>query len=746
MRAWRARFTVQTRNDRGVALFAAIAGMVLLSTMIAALVVLARNENLIAQLNKDEAQAAYAAEAGANWGRKLLAQRLSVELPAKVVNEPRAAMGTALKTTYNSMNGASQFIRDFAVPTSGPAFVACTDCVEPTYSVFVPKEIPDAQQSIMTLTCPGAAGCPSGMAFTTRVIVGAHPTIPPLVMNGENRALFTYVWRIESSGTSGRARQQWVIHDSSVPDNQVGSFTIAVTAEFVKYAHFIDQFQDAGSGDPWISFRHVYTGPVHTNTRFSLLGNTAVKGQEGPTFRSEATQTQDSTRFNNGGSATNLKQDSSAKDWPLLGSYPGIHCKTADCSGFTRAFDFDPRPEAPGIQPIPFPGGANPLDRLKQACVARAVDPAACTGSMATLPVLCNTNTGAVIVSNNCTNASAGDLAGGIFVNGDVRDLLLADTAAGQTIVIYTTASRRTVIEEGQPAAGQTRVRRECRKNAGSNDDSACNSGGSEWHLIPTTDSLGGGYRQQTFNGVFSPNMATDRGVIFVTGNIGQTGTAGNSSTLHGLRRGTFQPLPSNTNGGILLTPTHAIFQDTADATRGMRLTVAADGNIFIAGPLNYRVDPRGPDGDFSEPVPGDSSGTSADDEMDVQNVLGIVSWGLGMSGGVRLSAALDGNLDTHGMVFVANLSGNAEPSGQFSFDDPTGDYRGISTVVGGVVQKTMGTFGSPGSNLGYARDWVYDERLRYRALSPPAFPGFPNFTAATSLGIDSYTWRLGLF
>jgi type II secretory pathway component PulK len=76
MRAWLARFTAQTRDDRGVALFAAIAGMVLLSTMIAALVILARNENLIAQLNKDEAQAAYAAEAGANWGRRVLASAL----------------------------------------------------------------------------------------------------------------------------------------------------------------------------------------------------------------------------------------------------------------------------------------------------------------------------------------------------------------------------------------------------------------------------------------------------------------------------------------------------------------------------------------------------------------------------------------------------------------------------------------------------------------------------------------------
>jgi hypothetical protein len=97
-------------------------------------------------------------------------------------------------------------------------------------------------------------------------------------------------------------------------------------------------------------------------------------------------------------------------------------------------------------------------------------------------------------------------------------------------------------------------------------------------------------------------------------------------------------------------------------------------------------------------------------------------------------------------MIFAANLSAQAAPSGQFRFDDPNGAYRGISLVLGGVVQKTMGIFGQPSSNLGYARDWVYDERFRYRALSPPAFPGFPNFTGATSLGIDSYTWRLGLF
>ena len=276
-----ARFTAQTRNDRGVALFAAIAGMVLLSTMIAALVILARNENLIAQLNKDEAQAAYAAEAGANWGRRLLLQRLNVDLPAAVSAAGRPAMRdrpgrrpTTATTAGRSSSGTTRF------PRAGPrSRRAPAGCAEPNYSAV--GNIPDAQQTVMTITCPGTTGCPANLAFTTRVIVGTHPTIPPAITNGGLGAVFTYVWRIESSGTAGRARQQWVIHDSSVPMNTVGSFRIALNAEFVKYAHFIDQFQDAGSGDPWMSYRHVYTGPVHTNTRFSILGDTSVAGPRG---------------------------------------------------------------------------------------------------------------------------------------------------------------------------------------------------------------------------------------------------------------------------------------------------------------------------------------------------------------------------------------------------------------------------------------------------------------------------------
>jgi hypothetical protein len=358
------------------------------------------------------------------------------------------------------------------------------------------------------------------------------------------------------------------------------------------------------------------------------------------------------------------------------------------------------------------------------------------------LPALCS-GTLEVIVSNNCTPGGGLTLSGGIWVNRSVTDLLLANVEnVGQSIVIYASSdstARRTVITENRTTTPKTTtVIRQCRKT--SSGAASCSNSGTNWYPDPTASRSP---NTQTFNNVFSPDPATDYGMIFVNGDIGVEDTS------NGLRRG---QATNTTSSGVDTSPLYAIYQNTggtaANKQDGARLTVAADGNIWITGQLNYRIDPRGPDGVFSEPIPGDPTGTSADDQMDVQNVLGVLSWGTAAmgDGGIRLSSALTGNLATHGMVFVANLNNAAAPSGQFSFDDWTGSYRGVSTVLGGVVQKTMGTFGQPSSNTGYERNWIYDERFRYKAMSPPAFPGFPNFSAATSLGVDSYSWRLGLF
>jgi hypothetical protein len=730
-------------DQRGAALFAAVAALLILSTMMVAYSLLARDETRIAQITKNESQAAYAAEAGANHGRKMLAQRLRNDLPRVVATTSRATLKTQLQTLYSTSAGAAQFLVDYAIPAaSGPTFVLCTGvtggCPEPAFSAV--GTIPDAQQVALTLT--GASP-----AYTTRVMVGVHPTIAPVITSGGAGALFTYVWRIESTGTSGQALQQYVIHDSATPDNLTGAFTIALNAEFVRYAHFIDNMD---SSQAWISYRHVYTGPVHTNGRFNILGNAPTALQEGPTFRSEATSWDNQIRFNNGGSTLTTAKDSTSRDWPLLGAAPGILCKLTDCAGLTRNYDYDPSTAA--IDKIPYPSGSNPEARNDEVCVALnrvtyTIDGARTCPAAGSSPPSpsCGGSCPDVLVSDDtsaATLASPRPLNGGIYVRTSVHDLRLQATATGQLIVIETqSGNKRTVIQERRDQTPMyTTVARECR--ATSLVATSCTAGAAVWIPDP---SLAAALQSQVFGGtaggvaggVLSKDQDKDVGVLFVN-----SGSIGQANGPNGLRRG---DLTGATVSGT------AIYQNpgvtTAARNDGVRLTIAADRNIYITGPLDYQVDPRGPDLIFSSPIPGDATGTSADDILDTQSVLGVVAWSNGGSGGIILARNLNGDLPLHGMFMIVNLSGSAAPSGQFSFEDPNGTYRGKAKVLGGVVQKTMGTLGQPGSpGTGYARDWVYDERLRYRALSPPTFPGFPNFTGSTSLGIDSYSWRQGLF
>jgi hypothetical protein len=658
-------------DERGAALFITLLGLMLLSTILVGVATLGRGEALIARNSVEQAQAAFAAEAGANHARWLLAQRLRVDLARQVADTSRGTLMGLLRTTYNSPAGAARFLLDLA-QGAGANFVRCTTggCAEPPWSPV--GEIPDDQQVVLTLQQVDPA-------YTVRIVVGVPPLVPPVVTNGGTGAVFTYVWRIESTGTSGRASET-ITYDSVIASLPTGTFTVALNANFVQYAHFIEQM---GASDAWLSARHVYTGPVHTNTRFNIAGD-----PRGPVFRSGATQRYNDTRFFNGGSPIIAAKDSTDRDWPLLGAAPGVYCKTVDCTGFTRNYDFEPSTAA--VDPVPLPTGGNSPDRQAQLARARGPDyPCPCED----MPVW---------VANTRGRGAGGTINGGIYVEGSVRDLQLAATATGQRITIYTSATRRTVIQENRPL-NQTIVRRECQANT-----SRC-GGGSGWILDEDVDPASA--RLQVLSGLLSPNPETDFGVIFVDDGIGVAGT-----TL-GLRR---EP-----GAGV-----------TAAVDRDTRLTIAADSNIYIAGHLDYLVDPRGPDGVFASPTPG-----AGDDDLGVQNVLGIVSW----RDGIHLSSALTGDLRLHALIMVPAITGGGAPDGQLSFDDPNGLYRGVVRLLGGVVQKTMGVFGTAGSpGTGYARDWVYDERARHRGLGPPVFPGFPNFTASTSLGVDSYTWRAG--
>jgi hypothetical protein len=771
-------------NERGAALFAAVLAMLLLSTMMVAFAVVARDEVVISQNAREASTAEFAAEAGANFGRFILSRRLTSDVNAEVAKLDRPTMVNLLKNSYNTHAGAAQFLLERALAqTDGHGnFQLCSNCPEPAHTPG--GEIPDGQQVVLTLNG-------NNPTYTSRVIVGVPngPTGLPIIKGGGSSAEMIYMWRVESTGRTGRSTQM-VSHDSVIASAPQGTFKIYLNSGFVQYAHFIDQMT---SSQAWISFRHIYTGPVHTNTRFNILGNPT-----GPTFRSEATQTLNDIRFNNNGSNTTQARDSTANDWPLLGPAPGVLCKSVDCTGLTRNHDYDP--VAPGVQTIPFPNAGDPTtltDRDNEIAKALGQDP---PGAVAVIPGggACGTFTppgtfagwttacggpfapgapayGLVTVLVANTNGwGNGNLRGGIYVagnpgagsafnRGDARDVLFAaDTPGqprGQRIVICTHWStttngctggtvnnlasrhqRRTVIQEDRDN-NQTIVRREC---WGSPSPPApainCDAGlNAVWQLDPY---LPANVRQQTLAGVFSPDVDTDHGVLFVQRHIGLVDTE------FGLRQ-----CPNIAGLNYCPGATAALYNNPADTFDGARWTVAAAGDIFLTGHMILQRDPRGtelPIPVFTTPLPG------VGDDLDAQNVLGVIAW----TGGLRMSQWLSpgnlaarylgidsSNLYLQGMFMAPAINGGAAPIGQISFDDSNGTYRGQARLLGGVIQKTMGTLGSPGTpGTGYARDWVYDERFRHRAMSPPLFPGFPRFTSTGGPGKDDFTFRSGSF
>ncbi len=741
------------KNERGTALFAATMAMLLLSITLASFMTIGRDEVLIAQNDVDAVRARFAAEGGANHGRWMLAQRLRNDLPVSVAGIARAAMVVSLNGTYNSAAGAAQFIVDMARGAVGSNFVMCPPgaCPEPNFVA----EIPDSQQAVLTIT----SGNPP---HTTRVIVSAAG--PPVLGNGGQSALFTYSWRVQSTGTSNQTTEP-VILDSVSAGNPVGQFTVALQASFVQYAHFINSMNNT---DPWISFRHVYTGPVHTNERFNILGNPG-----GPTFRGEATQTFTNTRFNNGGSAITIASDSTANDQPLLGPFPGTPCQVVDCTGFTRNYDFNPSNNNPpgacpgtACDPIPVPTGAGAPDRLDMifgnpaAGVVGALGPTppggGCVpGNSCDAKVIVANVDNATGLSGNWTTAANATLNGGIFVQGNAFDLqlgaytgqLVSTTGLpgnGQVVIIKTnigvnptSADQRTVIIENRPA-GTTTVVRQCQ--AGGNQRLWC--AGAGWRTDapvapPAGGSLPAGVQPlQVLTGLLSPNLTANNGVIFVTGDIGS-----NNAQSEGLRR-------DPTVGAAVDQSTRLSIGAGAQGAAG--IAGGTRGRIYITGNLNYQIDPRGADGSFDGPPATDPT---QDDNLGVQNVLGVVSW----DGGIYLSPLglpAVGNLILHGMFMTPNLTGNQGDvnEGEFSFGSQTGDacgtaFRGQAQLLGGVVQMRMGCLGTPGTpGLGYSRNWVYDDRFKVRALSPPVFPGFPQFTTNVSVGIDSYGWRAGRY
>ncbi|OGL43999.1 MAG: hypothetical protein A2149_02955 [Candidatus Schekmanbacteria bacterium RBG_16_38_11] len=208
-------------------------------------------------------------------------------------------------------------------------------------------------------------------------------------------------------------------------------------------------------------------------------------------------------------------------------------------------------------------------------------------------------------------------------------------------------------------------------------------------------------------NGQYTISQGSTVTVITVNRKTNQTAVQTGTST--------------NTYTGLL---NGMIFNDGGNITslsgkvqRDSQVTIVSSNSINITNDIKYE--------DYT---PG-----STVNALGTQNILGIVSW----DGNVTISTASPDNINVHATVMAVN--------GEFTVTNySTGSPRGMATVLGGVIEKFYGAFGTFSGDVqksGYGRNFVYDERMG-QGSSPPYFPTTGNFSSQQSGLENTPIWK----
>ena len=194
---------------------------------------------------------------------------------------------------------------------------------------------------------------------------------------------------------------------------------------------------------------------------------------------------------------------------------------------------------------------------------------------------------------------------------------------------------------------------------------------------------------------------------------------AANQTTIQtGPTRETYSGIPDGVgNEGIIIYADDDIGSFSGTVEKDTNITVSSERNINLSGNVLYEQ---------YNPSPLNALGFT--------NVLGILSWG----GNVVIDSNAPDNVEIHGVVMA--------PHGVFTVDNYNrGRYRGIATLLGGVITDfygAFGTFGGMGGQTGYGRNFVYDARM-LQGTTPPYFPYLSNFTSSDDDGLDrALNWQ----
>lgn len=315
------------------------------------------NEAKLSEISLSERQAFYLAEGGKNAA---LAD-LRVRATATLNNGVRGVSDIARLQSYLPISRSLEFLRDYAGFTLDNPGISGNVYVIP----------------------PGRDIGTGNYSSLIEVFTNGAPSngVPP----NPERFVFPYRYQISATGSSTiRGTVQQFVQSTGV-------FTVTVErANFARYALFTNTHTSPSGGVVWFTDRTNFTGPVHTNGRFSFANNPSGS------FTNGATQSEQTARFYNNGSALLLDADrNGTRDVPVFQG------------GFSR-----------GVSQIALP---STTDRQNQQRAALGL------GSSESIPALSN---GIYLPQNN------GAVIGGIYVQGDAQVTLARDAQGHQRYAI----------------------------------------------------------------------------------------------------------------------------------------------------------------------------------------------------------------------------------------------------------------------------------------------------------------------
>jgi Domain of unknown function (DUF4900) len=446
-----------------------------------------------------------------------------------------------------------------------------------------------------------------------------------------------------------------------------GTFTVLMgQGSLNRYLFLVN---NAGGQGGFFGNGTVFNGPVHANQNWGFSGN--------PIFNGPVTASNGS---NANWSSVGLTNPSTigVYHWCTSNNTRTLSTATSNPPCSTPTFNG-------GFTYVAAPI-ALPTSALGQARAALGLNPAVTSGGVPVAPTTLETCQ-RLNLSATCSPVvtpgtgvylprdSAGNINGGIYIQGNVDSMTLTKPAANQQQYTIKQGTTTTTVLMNYAAPATTTVTR--------------NPGGTTTYAgVP--------------NGQAPVGTGGANGQIFVNGTIsGLTG-------------------PARTAAVTANSPQHPVPTGIGPAlAKETQLNITATGRVGITGDLTYECDPK-PNNAATYLAANPNCNTGG---QPLKTVLGVMSTG----SDVQISSTAPNDIYLWGSYYTAQTNMGLSVQGITGANPVTRGNSGTMHLFGGLIQNTDQTRGVVNNNgvltNGFNESFDYDTRFANGAVTPPNFP-----------------------